>query len=292
MHTPDGLTREAVDRVEGSPARGSVVGLVPEVVLEGHDALITKLLDLHWLLLPALDPFVRDEAQRPAGDHQRADGVVARRLQHLVLVRLGGRRFLGADEPRAHPNTVSTKGQRCGEAAPVEDAPGSNGANRVAEGAHLALAAVHNLRDEGHGADIAGVATALAALSDDDVCPGLQCLHRVPYGADHVGNHNPASVKLVNSPLWRHSHSADEELCLFSHDDVNELRQVSVGVVVVCLPCASSNLWQCQVHAEGQVWGRQTLLDPGYLLLHDLGGHAETANGANASRVGHSSSQV
>ena len=66
-----------------------------------HDALLAEFSDLVWLFLPALHIIIRDEAQRPARNYERADSVVTRGLHDLVFVRLRCRRFLcwGVNSP-------------------------------------------------------------------------------------------------------------------------------------------------------------------------------------------------
>ena len=80
------------------------------------------------------------------------------------------------------------------------------------------------------------MSTTFCALGDDHINPSIQGLHRVPHRAHHVGNHHLPRVELVNGPAGWHTHRADEELSAFGHDDVDQLREMTMGVVVIRLP--------------------------------------------------------
>lgn len=49
----------------------------------------------------------------------------------------------------------------------------------------------------------------------------------------HVHDEDPCLVELVNSPLRRNANGADKELRLLFDDNVNELRELALGVIVL-----------------------------------------------------------
>mmetsp|Transcript_65103 Transcript_65103/g.173577 ORF Transcript_65103/g.173577 Transcript_65103/m.173577 type:complete len:388 (+) Transcript_65103:2-1165(+) len=292
VDSANALPRQAVHGVEQLPAQGHVLALGLHVMRKRDNARVAQLLDLRRRLLPTLDPIVGNQPQRAAGEDKRAHGVVAGRLQHLVLVRLGRRGLLRADEARAHPDARRAQGERSREAPAVVDAPRGNADDGHAKGALAAAACVDNLGDERQRADVAGVPAALTALGDDDVNPRLQRLLRVPDRAHHVGDYDAAGVQLVHRPTRWHTDGTDEELRLLGNNDVNQLRQVAVRVVVIRLPRAAPNLRNGQVHPKGQGLVHELLLDPGDLLLEDLRGHGEASDGANPASIGDGGRQV
>src|SRR3954454_14320194 len=89
------------------------------------------------------------------------DRVLRSGLRDRLLPLLWRRRFLGRDEPSAEIDPGSTEHQCCGDATPVKDAAGSDHWNRGYR--------IDNLRHQRHGAELATIASRLAALRNDHV---------------------------------------------------------------------------------------------------------------------------
>ena len=83
---------------------------------------------------------------------------------------------------------------------------------------------------------------ALAALSAHDVHAGLEGLVRVRGLADHVHHHDAGLVQAVDDVLGRDPDGRDEQTRFFLDHHVNQLVQLPVRVVVVCLARGAANL--------------------------------------------------
>mmetsp|Transcript_36342 Transcript_36342/g.78658 ORF Transcript_36342/g.78658 Transcript_36342/m.78658 type:complete len:235 (+) Transcript_36342:608-1312(+) len=224
--------------------------MVTKVVAQRHDAFLAVLPDAVRLGLPTLHPVVGEKSQWAAREHECPNGVRTRRLQNLVLVRLRGVRLLGTDEPCADPDASSTQRQCGSKTTPIVDATGCHHKDIASEVVLLALAYIRNLRNQNHGADVASVASAFSALSDENVHASLQGLLCVPHRTHHVGDRHTASVKLLHCPRWRDAHSTDEQPRLLCDDDVDEFRKVPMSVIVIGLPGIATNLRDRKVHPE------------------------------------------
>ena len=89
----------------------------------------------------------------------------------------------------------------------------------------------------------------------------------------HIHNDDASLVKLLHDPLWWYTDGTDKELCLLLDDHVDELRELTLGVIVlrgngrlvsscfaylsqdthVRLACIATDLWEKQVNTEGRV---------------------------------------
>jgi hypothetical protein len=58
----------------------------------------------------------------------------------------------------------------------------------------------------------------------------------------HVHNQNAGFVKTLNCSIWRHSDGADEELRTVLDRYFDQLVELAVCVVVVCLACGAADL--------------------------------------------------
>ena len=92
-----------------------------------------------------------------------------------------------------------------GQAPSVDDAAGGHDRHPVADG-------VDDLRDEGEGGDLAGVAAGLGALGDDDVAAGLDRRDGVAHLAAHAHDEDVAAVAEVDH-VTGHAEAGDEHRC-------------------------------------------------------------------------------
>jgi len=75
------------------------------------------------------------------------------------------------------------------------------------------------------------MSTSFTALSADEVYADIKSFLDVLGMPDHVHDENSSFVEFVHCPLWRNTDGGDEKFGLFVNDNVEELRELSVGVV-------------------------------------------------------------
>ena len=102
--------------------------------------------------------------------YERPGDIVVPRAQHELLVDLGRARLLARDEARADPDTSCAIREGSSKATAICNAASSHDNDGLArEGTLRVLAEVDDGGDEDREGRLAGVSTALATLSTDDV---------------------------------------------------------------------------------------------------------------------------
>mmetsp|Transcript_118723 Transcript_118723/g.368868 ORF Transcript_118723/g.368868 Transcript_118723/m.368868 type:complete len:234 (+) Transcript_118723:534-1235(+) len=188
---------------------------------------------------------------------------------------------------------MAASGQGHCQASAVEDATSSNHHDgATSQRGRLSTASVNHLRQQDGGGAVAGVATSLSALSADDVHASCQRLVHVLDCANHVHHRNLGAVQLVDSPLWRHAHCADEQCRLLLNDDVDELRKLAASVVLVRLPGTFSDLRQEQIHPERRALVHEVILQHLDGALQGVRGEPDASDASKAACIGHCSSQL
>ena len=77
-------------------------------------------------------------------------------------------------------------------------------------------------------------------------------------GYTHVHDEYPSLVELLHHILRRHSDSAHKQLGLLFDNHVNQIVQLALGVIVVCLPSGRRERRDEQVDTEGCVMSGAT----------------------------------
>ena len=211
-----------------------------EVSLVGNGTLGGELLHLGLAVdLPVVDVVVVPHAHGAAGEDDGAHVVVVARGADGFLVGLGGAGLVGEDEARADPDGTGAHHKRRGEELAVEDTTcGNNLDGATGEGGLGLVADLDDGGDEHGGGNVTSVATALAALSADDVDADVEALLDVLDVADHVHVVDSMLVELVDDGLGGHTDGGDEELSALLDDDVDELIELTLGVVIAILTLA------------------------------------------------------
>lgn len=106
----------------------------------------------------------------------------------------------------------------------------------------MSLHELGNGWDEHSGGNITGVTTALTTLSADNVDAKFEALLDVFGVSDHVHVENASLVELLNNVLGGHTDSTDEEFGATLDDDINELVELSLGVVMAGSTLVPENL--------------------------------------------------
>jgi len=94
----------------------------------------------------------------------------------------------------------------------------------------------------------------------------------------HIHDQNTVGVKLFNSPFWRHSYGTNEKPRFSLNDDINQLRQLAVGVICVGLARVASDLREKKIDSEWGVLVMQKRLEFGDLLLEEVGSVKDSSN--------------
>jgi len=201
----------------------------------GDDTLRGELLDLIApVLVPVLDVLVLAHSERAASVDEGGDGILETSAKDELLVELGGTSLNRSDETGSNPDSLSTPGEVGGESSAVIDSTGTDNVDGLAvELGELALADVDASRDENAGRDVSGVASSLTGLGADDVATGVDGLLDMLGVADHVHDGDAGLVKLVDGPLGGNTDGGNKELCLLRNDNLDELRKLALGVVVL-----------------------------------------------------------
>ncbi|KAI3485919.1 hypothetical protein L1887_50573 [Cichorium endivia] len=267
--------------------------VVLEVVVDGNDALVRELLDLVRTRLPVQDVGRLEETQRTAGEDDGADVGLVRRLEHGLLVRLGSAGLLGGDESGADPDTVGAVAERSSETAAVVNTAGSHGDDGLA--GQRALAAAADVDDagcnDGEG-NVTSVSTTLATLEDDHVDTGLEDLGGVLGVTNDTGHHDLGIVQLFDDLDRGHTDGGNEELGARLNDNVDELGELAVCVVGVGLSCATADLGQEKIDAEGSVLVGQVALELVHLLAEEFGGIADSSDDTDTTRIADGGSEL
>ena len=131
-------------------------------------------------------------------------------------------------------DSLSTPREVGGESTAIIDSTGANDINGLASELRLlALADVDAGRDQNAGRDVTSVSSTLTGLGANKVATDIDGLLDVLGVANHVHDRDPGLVQLVDGPNRGNADSADEELGLLLNDNVEELRELALGVVVL-----------------------------------------------------------
>jgi hypothetical protein len=128
-----------------------------------------------------------------AGERPRPQRVGGGGDEHLLLDHRVGLGLVGGEPHRTAPHALGAEGHRRGHLAAPTDATSTQHRDRC-DG-------VDHLGDEHHGSDLAGVATGLGTLGDDDVDTGLH----VALGVHRLAGQGTDEATLLLHPV-------DEEL--------------------------------------------------------------------------------
>mmetsp|Transcript_17281 Transcript_17281/g.35088 ORF Transcript_17281/g.35088 Transcript_17281/m.35088 type:complete len:422 (-) Transcript_17281:113-1378(-) len=273
---------------------GGLVGVILQILLVGQLPFSQVFLKfLPPLLIPLDRVLVFYDPHRPPGIHQSSHRVMVPGLHDRLLVARGGACLLCTNKPGANPHGLCTQGQRHGQAPPVEDPPGSNHVHRVTgQRALPALADIHTLGDQNGSGHITRVPAALPPLCADEVTASIQGLLDVLGGADHVHHQDVRSMELVHNPFLGNADGRNEEPSPRVDDDVDQLRKVSLSVVVIRLPRTLADLGEQEVDPERQILVPEALLQVVDLLLELLGGVPDSADHPETTTVGYSRRQL
>ena len=149
-----------------------LLGVLLELNLVRDLSLRRILGDFLLSVIPARNIGRLPDVHRAAGVDERARDVVVPCAENQFLVHLGRTRLLACDETRANPHTSGAIREGSSKTASIGNATSSHYNNGLAsEGALRVLAQVNDCGDEDGEGRLAGVSTALATLSTDDVDP-------------------------------------------------------------------------------------------------------------------------
>lgn len=148
-------------------------------------------------------------------------------------MRLGSAGLVGEDEAGTDPDGAGAHHERRGEELTVVDtSSGDDLDGSASDGGLVLVADFDDGGDEDSGGNVTGVATALTALGADDVDAEIEALLDVLDVADHVHVDDAVLVKFVDDLLGGDTDGRDEELGALRDDDVDELVELTLGVVV------------------------------------------------------------
>jgi hypothetical protein len=223
-------------------ALAGAFGKLIKIGLVGNDTLGDELLDLCLAVgLPVVDVIVVADAHRTACPDDGTNVVVMSRCANGFLVSLGGTSLIGENEAGSYPDSTGTHHKGGGEELAVVDTTGSNNLDRTASDRGLVLLTdVHNSGDEDSCGDITGVATTLTTLGADDIDTEVEALLDVLDVADHVHVDDTIGMKLVDNSLGRYTNGRDKELGALLDDDIDQLVELTLGIIVTVRPCISA----------------------------------------------------
>lgn len=130
------------------------------------------------------------------------------------------------------------------------------------------------------------MSTAFSALRTDDIHASLERLLSVLRRTHHVHDQDPGVVETLDHMRGRHTNGAHKELRPVVDDHVDELVELAVCVVVVCLAGVAADLWEGEVDAEGERLVLEQGLELRKHLVHLVRGVAQTADDTEATGVG------
>ena len=141
--------------------------------------------------------------------------------------------YLGENEAGTDPDGAGTEGQGGGQTLAVVQTTGSDDLDGLAsERGLVALDELGNSGDEDGGGDITSVPSTLATLGADKVDAELEALLDVLGVADHVHVEDAGAVEALDNVLGGHTDGGDEEAGAGVDDDVDQLIELTLGVVV------------------------------------------------------------
>jgi hypothetical protein len=114
----------------------------------------------------------------------------------------------------------------------VEHRTCTNNINRLSRQRTLeSLDSIHARRDKNGRGNFSRVSSALAALRTDEVYTDIKRFLDVLGMPDHVHDENTSLVEFVHCPFGWNANGAYEKFGLLVDDDVDEIRELSGGVV-------------------------------------------------------------
>lgn len=131
-------------------------------------------------------------------------------------------------------DSLSTPREVGSKSTAIIDSTGANDINGLASELRLlALADVDAGRDQNAGRDVTSVSSTLTSLGANKVATDVDGLLDVLGVANHVHDRDAGLVQLVDGPNRGNTNGADEELGLLLNDNVEELGELTLGVVVL-----------------------------------------------------------
>lgn len=275
----------------------ALAGAFSELVkigLVGNDTLGDELLNFCLAVgLPVINVVVVTDTHGTACPDDGANVVVVTRCANSLLVSLGSTGLVSENEAGSDPDGTSTHHEGGSKELAVVDTTSSDNLDRTTgERGLVLLADVHNSGDEDSRGNITGVATTLATLGADDVDAEVKALLDVLDVADHVHVDDAIGMELVDNSLGRHTDGRDKELGALLDNDIDQLVELTLGVIVVGLASATANLGKKQVDTEGSVLVVKEALELGDLLAQHVRGIADTTNNTKTTSVGDSGGKL
>lgn len=223
-------------------ALAGFLGELIEIGLVRDGTLGDELLDLGLTVgLPIVNVVIVADTHRAAGPDDGTDVVIVTRCADSLLVGLGGAGLVSENEAGSDPDGASTHHKRGGEKLAIVDTTSSDNLNGTASERRLVLLAnIDNGRNKNSRGDIAGVATTLTTLGADDVDAKVKALLNVLDVADHVHVDDAIGMELVDNSLRGHADGRDEKLSALLDDDIDELVQLTLGIIVAVRSCVSA----------------------------------------------------
>jgi hypothetical protein len=233
-------------------------------------------------------------------------------------VSLGGTGLVRQDEASTDPDSRGAEHESSSNRVTVEQTTGSDDLHGLAcQRALLALDQLGNSGDEDGGWDIASVTTTLTTLSTDDIDADVQALGDVLGVTDHVHAQDTGTVELLDNGLGRNTDGRDEQASLLGDDDIDELAELTLGVVVAVqthvvslisttkdrdraiggifllgLAGTAADLGKEEVDTEGGVLVGQIALELGDLFAKHVRGVANATDHTETTGVGDSGRQL
>ena len=200
---------------------------------------------------PIHDVWRLPDPQRPTGIDQGRGGIVMSGSDDHFLMELGRARLDARNEPSADPYRLGAPHEVRGEPPAVVHGAGADDVHWLTcKRRCVSLDGVDARRDEDRSRHVTSVAATFAGLRTDDVGARCERLGDVLRVADHlqpvveqpgskkedlvhIHDRDPGLVQFVNDVFGRDSNGADEELDFLFDDDVDQLRQLSLCIVVL-----------------------------------------------------------
>ncbi len=296
----------------------NIITKLLEVVLDWDNTLGGQLLNLLCaVILPVADVVVVTDAHWATSEDDGADIVVKARGADSLLVILGSTSLLGENEAGSDPDGGGAEGKGGSDSLSIVDTSSGNNLDWLAS--HWGLVALDEL-DDGWDQDgrwgVTSVSTSLTSLGADEIDTELEALLDVLWVADHVHVQDAVGVELVNDCLWWDTDGGDEELGAGFDDDVDELAELTLGVIVavkilsalvlvfrVIARCGSvsnvlglagraSNLWEKEIDTEWSILIVQERLELGDLLAEHVWGVSNTTEDTETTGIGDGSSEL
>jgi hypothetical protein len=208
----------------------------------GNDALGDELLNLCLAVgLPVINVVVVADTHRATCPNDGTDVVIVSGCANGFLVSLGGTGLVSEDEAGSDPDGTSAHHKGGSEELTVVDTTSSDDLDGAAgERGLVLLADVDNSGDEDSSGDITGVATTLTTLGAYDIDTEVKALLDVLDVADHVHVDDTIGMKLVDNSLGRYTNGRDKELGALLDDDIDQLVELTLGIIVTVRPCISA----------------------------------------------------